>query len=323
MTNASTILFLVVDDLGTADLGYTGSKFARRSSGAARRHGPLLCAARVYSNTRGAVTGGTRCATASGVRSLSLGRRTAAAERDAVPQLLRSAATPHAIGKWHLGFYRWEHTPTSAASTHTTATTRAARTTFRTSPLAATTTAARRLAALRRRLRPGAVGRTERTRRTSSRARRRRRPRHAETKLYLYLATQAVHCPAQAPPEYVRPTNESAAQRLRRHARRPRRGDRQRERGAAAGGALGAQPRRRHRRQWRADDGLRRRTGRPELAVSRWEVQLVGGRAARGELRARAGTRRARRRHVRCARPRGRLASHLARLRRRQWRRRL
>ena len=79
MTNASTILFLVVDDLGTADLGYTLANPHPTLDALPRAASYcLLCAAPHATPARGRCSpGGTRCAMASSRASLSLGRRTA------------------------------------------------------------------------------------------------------------------------------------------------------------------------------------------------------------------------------------------------------
>ena len=118
MTNASTILFLVVDDLGTADLGYTGSQIRTPTLDALAAGGTILSSyyvQRACTPTRAALLTG-RYPLRYGFQSGVLEPRKAYGlplNETLVPQLLRSAGwATHAIGKWHLGFYRWEHTPT-------------------------------------------------------------------------------------------------------------------------------------------------------------------------------------------------------------------
>jgi hypothetical protein len=106
--------------------------------------------------------------------------------------------------------------------------------------------AARRLAALRRRLQPGAVGGERNVLDAPLCAPRRRgHSRDAEDAEALPVprdaggalpgaGTARIHCALQI--------RESAAQRLRRHARRPRRGDCQRERGAGSTASSSSPP---------------------------------------------------------------------------------
>ena len=214
MTNASTILFLVVDDLGTADLGFTGSQIRTPTLDALAAGGTVLSSyyvQRACTPTRAALLTG-RYPLRYGFQSGVLEPRKAyglALNETLVPQLLRSAGwATHAIGKWHLGFYRWEHTPTfrgfdSYYGYYTGGEDYFSHVAFG-GGYDLRLDGSPRCGAGCSRVLWEANG-TYSTHLFARRAVDVIRATPTAQKLYLYLATQAVHCPAQAPPEYIAP----------------------------------------------------------------------------------------------------------------------
>ena len=214
MANASTILFLVVDDLGTADLGYTGSQIRTPTLDALAAGGTVLSSyyvQRACTPTRAALLTG-RYPLRYGFQSGVLEPRKAYGlplNETLVPQLLRSAGwATHAIGKWHLGFYRWEHTPTfrgfdSYYGYYTGGEDYFSHVAFG-GGYDLRLDGSPRCGAGCSRVLWEANG-TYSTHLFARRAVDVIRATPTAQKLYLYLATQAVHCPAQAPPEYIAP----------------------------------------------------------------------------------------------------------------------
>ena len=119
-TTPKHILLIVVDGLGSADLGYTGSQIRTPNIDGLRAQGVALDSfyvQRACSPTRAALLTGRyniRYGFQSGVLtdrnnySLPLDEAT-------LPQYVRRAvpaAACHMVGKWHLGYHQWENTPT-------------------------------------------------------------------------------------------------------------------------------------------------------------------------------------------------------------------
>ena len=113
------VVLIVADDLGYADLGYTGSEIATPNIDKLAAQGVKVAnfyVQRACSPTRAALLTGRyniRYGFQSGVLtdrnnySLPLSETT-------LPQFVRKTvgADCHMVGKWHLGYHRWEHTPT-------------------------------------------------------------------------------------------------------------------------------------------------------------------------------------------------------------------
>ena len=212
-TNATTIVLLVVDDLGRSDLGYTGSMIATHSIDALAAAGTLLSSyyvQRACSPSRAALLTGrypTRYGFQSGVLEPRKAYGLSLAER-LLPERLRARGfATHAVGKWHVGFYSWAHTPTFRGFDSFLGYYTGVEDYYRHTNGGALDLrheeGARCGANCSRALweAQGEYSTHLLTRRATSliRATPPARP------LFLYLAYQAVHCPAQAPDEYTRP----------------------------------------------------------------------------------------------------------------------
>lgn len=112
------ILFIVVDDHGWSDLGFTGRSRAKTPTiDIFARGGVHLTQAyvqKVCSPTRAAIMTG-RYPHRNGMQTPFCGGTPEALNLNEtlLPQYLSDVGyIPHAVGKWHLGFASWEHTPT-------------------------------------------------------------------------------------------------------------------------------------------------------------------------------------------------------------------
>lgn len=113
------VVLVVADDLGYADLGYTGSNISTPHIDALARQGVKLAnfyVQRACSPSRAALMTG-RYNIRYGFQSGVLTNRnnfSLPLSETILPQFVHRAvrARCHIVGKWHLGYHRWEHTPT-------------------------------------------------------------------------------------------------------------------------------------------------------------------------------------------------------------------
>eukprot|EP00756_Hemistasia_phaeocysticola_P054366 Hpha_TRINITY_DN30294_c0_g1::TRINITY_DN30294_c0_g1_i1::g.27098::m.27098 len=113
------VVLIVADDLGYADLGYTGSQISTPNIDRLAAQGVKLSnfyVQRACSPTRAALLTG-RYNIRYGFQSGVLKDRnnySLPLTETLLPQFVQRAvpAACHMVGKWHLGFHRWEHTPT-------------------------------------------------------------------------------------------------------------------------------------------------------------------------------------------------------------------
>ena len=112
------VVLVVADDLGYADLGYTGSQIETPVLDHLALNGVRLrnyYVQRACSPTRAALQTGRyniRMGFASGVMK-PLKPYCLPLNETLLPQYLNSLGfTSHAVGKWHLGYYKWACTPT-------------------------------------------------------------------------------------------------------------------------------------------------------------------------------------------------------------------
>ncbi|EOD26231.1 hypothetical protein EMIHUDRAFT_457393 [Emiliania huxleyi CCMP1516] len=117
---AKHLVLVVADDLGYADLGYAGSQIATPNIDKLASAGVKLAhfyVQRACSPTRGALLTGRyniRYGFQSGVLT-SQNNWSLPLDETLLPQFVKrvdARSKCHAVGKWHLGYHRWEHTPT-------------------------------------------------------------------------------------------------------------------------------------------------------------------------------------------------------------------
>ena len=113
------LVLIVADDLGYADLGYTGSEIRTPNIDGLANAGVKVAnfyVQRACSPTRAALMTGRyniRYGFQSGVLT-DHNNYSLPLTETLLPQFVHRtlAAKTHAVGKWHLGYHRWEHTPT-------------------------------------------------------------------------------------------------------------------------------------------------------------------------------------------------------------------
>ena len=118
-TKPRHLVLIVADDLGYADLGYTGSEIRTPNIDGLANNGVKLGSfyvQRACSPTRAALLTGRyniRYGFQSGVLT-DHNNYSLPLDETLLPQFVRRtrAAKAHAVGKWHLGYHQWEHTPT-------------------------------------------------------------------------------------------------------------------------------------------------------------------------------------------------------------------
>lgn len=112
-----TVVLMVVDDLGWSDLGFRGSGIQTPNLDGIARAGAVLDqyhVCRACSPTRASLMTSryvTRYGLQSGVLEPAKPYGVPLNETF-LPQRLPSGWTKHAIGKWHLGYFEWPYTPT-------------------------------------------------------------------------------------------------------------------------------------------------------------------------------------------------------------------
>lgn len=117
-SSIDTVVLLVVDDLGTADLGLAGSRINTPHLDALAAGGTVLTnyyVMRACSPTRAALQTGRytiRYGFQSGVLEPAKPYGLALNETLLPQHLARHGFVSHAVGKWHLGHCSWAHTPT-------------------------------------------------------------------------------------------------------------------------------------------------------------------------------------------------------------------
>lgn len=120
MTLAKHVIVILCDDLGWSDLGYTGSGIHTPNLDALAMNGVRLSSfyvQRACSPTRAALMTGRyniRYGFQSGV--LEDNRNyTLPLSETLMPEVFKcetSVSQAHMVGKWHLGYFAWAHTPT-------------------------------------------------------------------------------------------------------------------------------------------------------------------------------------------------------------------
>lgn len=117
-SSTTTVVFVLVDDLGHGDLGFRGSEIKTPVIDKLATHGVILdnyYVQRACSPTRAALLTGRyniRYGFASGVLK-PLKPYGLALNESLLPQFLTPLGfTAHIVGKWHVGYWRWAHTPT-------------------------------------------------------------------------------------------------------------------------------------------------------------------------------------------------------------------
>ena len=118
-TPARHVILIVADDLGYADLGYTGSQIATPNIDKLASQGVKLSdfyVQRACSPTRAALMTGRyniRYGFQSGVLT-DHNNYSLPLTETLLPEFVHRTrpSSTHAVGKWHLGYHQWEHTPT-------------------------------------------------------------------------------------------------------------------------------------------------------------------------------------------------------------------
>lgn len=111
------ILFVVMDDIGSADLGYHGSGIQTPVADGLAKSGLRLTSFYTLptcTTTRAALQTG-RYPYRMGLYAVIRTRSTIAmpTNEETIPQVLKTVGyQTHAVGKWHLGHAKWEQTPT-------------------------------------------------------------------------------------------------------------------------------------------------------------------------------------------------------------------